>query len=966
MPKSLHDATEPFLARADELLEAALDLEPDERPEFLDVACGDDRELRGLVDRLLANCEDDGFLTPGGGLSGPLFDGLARELVSDEVLGKGTVIGRYRIVRELGRGGMAVVYLAERADGQFEQKVALKLLQQGGGSEVVIQRFDRERQILAQARHPHIAQLLDGGVDPAGRPFFVMELVEGLPIDHFCDRERLTIADRLGLFLQVARAVDYAHRNLVVHRDIKPSNILVRHDPGSREGHAKLLDFGIAKLLDRGSVDGESASRTPAALTRTDTQLMTPLYASPEQIRGEPVTTASDVYQLGLLLYMLLTGRWPYRLGANHAGEVVRAICHDQPTRPSTAVESGSTPPTTSEDRPETAEDIGSARGMSATRLQRKLAGDLDNIVLMALRKEPERRYRSVAQLIDDVESYLADRPVAARTDSLVYRLGKLMRRHKAAFATAVTAILLLAGLALFYTVRLADERDRAQLAADRATQVSGFLRGLFAVSAPSRSLGEQVTARELLDRGAVRIELELAGQPALQASMMTLMGDVYRELALYEEAVPLLEQAVSIRRRVAGQDRLELAESLDALAGAEEELGDLESARSLYQEAVDLREAALGPDHPQVARSLAGLGRVMTEQSEFDPALALHRRALRILEANLGPDHPDVGWTLTGLGQVLGEIREFVEARAVLERALATLETSYEPNHPRITHTRIFLASALRFTGDTAGAREQYEKALGSVEAVNDPYHPEVAVALTHYGHLVRADGDYDLAIFCHRRALAIRRKTLGEDNQWVASSLNNLGQVYWLKGDLQAARSLLEQSAEIWEAALGSDTPDFAKALRNLAGVVEESGELEEAARLNRQVLGIRERTYGKDHSLLAVPLHKLGRIELKSNRAEDAEPLLRRALELGRSSEPHRIPEIIYPRIDLGRCLTVLGKYSEAEAFLRANLAEDEVGVEALRSTRTALAALYDAWGKPREAAEERRALAELPGS
>ncbi len=959
MPDSLSDATEPFLDRADEILEAALDLEPQERPAFLDVACGADGELRRLVDRLIANCEsdDDGFLTPGGGMSGPLFDGLAQELIDDGGVRQGTVIGRYRIVRELGRGGMAVVYLAERADGQFEQQVALKLLQRSSVDQVVIQRFDRERQILAQAHHPNIAQLLDGGVDPDSRPFFVMEYVEGLPIDRYCDRERLPIADRLGLFLQVAKAVDYAHRNLVVHRDIKPSNILVRRDPRSREGHAKLLDFGIAKLLDR--------APDAAPLTRSDAQLMTPLYASPEQIRGDPVTTASDVYQLGLLLYMLLTGRWPYRLGANHAGEVVRAICHDQPTRPSTAVEDGNSPPTTAEDRPESPQDIGEARGLSATRLQRKLAGDLDNIVLMALRKEPDRRYRSVAQLIDDVESYLGDRPVAARTDSVVYRLGKLVRRHKAAFATAVAAVVLLASLVIFYTVRLADERDRAQLAADQATQVSDFLRGLFAVSAPTRSLGEQVTARQLLDRGAGRIESELEDQPALQAAMMTVMGEVYRELALYEEAVPLLEQAVAVRRRLDSRDGLELAETLHALAWAKQELGEHAASEELYREALELRQAALGPLHPQVARSVEGLGQVLNLQGEFDAALEHHRRALRILELNLGPDHPEVGWTLTSMGEVLGRIRHLKESRAVLERALGILEGSYDADHPRIAHARVYLANALRFTGDVDGARQQYETALASFEHIYGPEHPEVAVALTRYGHLLKAVGDLETAIASHQRALAIREQAFGPAHPLVASSLNNLGLVYWVQGDRGSAQPLFERSAAAWEQALGPDHVDVAVALRNLAGVLEEERDFDGAVRLYQRVLELREQAHGPNHSLLAVPLFKLGRIRMAAGDAAAAEPFLRRALELGRSDELYRHPEIIYPRIELGRCLTDLRKWREAEESLLANLQEERIETLAVRRTREELLALYLAWEKPEKAERERQALTALGG-
>ena len=951
------DATEPLRLRADEILKEALDLPRSERPAYLDRACGGDAELRTLVERLIRNCEDESFLTPGGGMMGPLFDGLVEELEEEHKPSpEGTLVGSYRIVRELGRGGMAVVYLAQRADGQFEQQVALKLLRRGFDSGETLQRFDRERQILALAHHPNIAQLLDGGVDPEGRPFFAMEYVEGRPIDRYCDEARLGLRQRLGLFLQVARAVDYAHRNLVVHRDIKPSNILVTAGSeagGQGVGHVKLLDFGIAKLLD--SAPGA------AALTRSHAQVMTPLYASPEQIHGEAVTTASDVYQLGLLLYLLLTGRWPYRVGEAHAGAVVRAICHDEPTRPSTAVEAQG--PSLTGEEPQTPEAIGDARRSSPARLKRQLSGDLDNILLTALCKEPERRYGSVAQLIADVENFLADRPVTARADTFLYRAGKLVRRHKASVVTALAAAVLLAGLAVFHTVQLARERDRAQLAAARATQVSDFLGGLFAVSAPTRSKGEQITARQLLDRGAGRIEDELADQPELQAAMMTLMGNVYRELALYEEAEPLLERAAAVRRERPGPRRLELAGSLHALARVREEQGGHAAAAALYGEALGIREAALGPRHPEVARTLNGLGRTLALQGDFEAAEGHHRRALGILEDALGPEDPEVGRTLTSLGAVLARVREFEEARGLLERALGMLERSYEPDHPHVAHTKIFLANALRFTGDTAGARAQYESALPRLERAYGPDHPEVASALTRLGNLLNSIGEPEAAIERHRRALEIRRQALGAGHALVASSLNNLGLAVWRKGDLGSAEGYFEDSIRIWEAALGPDHVDVAIALRNLAEVLEQSGELAAAVPLYERVLEIRQRVYGPDHSLLSPPLYQLGMVRLQMGDPVAAEPLLRRALAVGRDRDPYRRREVLLPRIGLGRCLVALERYAEAEELLLANVGEDEVDPETRRKTREALADLYEAWGRPREAARERRALAEL---
>ncbi len=955
--------------RADRLFDAALDLGPEERRAYLDDACDGDAELRALVERLIAAAEiEETQLMPGGGMQGPLWDGLMADLESGEspepaggassarrrrdpdTTPIGTVIGRYRLVREIGRGGMAVVYLAERADGQFVQQVALKRIQQGIDTDEVIQRFDQERQILALAQHPNIAQLLDGGVGPRGRPYFVMEYVEGRPIHRYCDEQRLSVRERLELFLQVSRAVDYAHRNLVVHRDIKPSNILV-----DAEGHAKLLDFGIAKVLSAEAAPGV------APVTRTHGLLMTPVYASPEQVRGEAVTTASDIYQLGLLLYQLLTGRWPYQLAEHQPIAVVRAICEDDPTRPSTALTSSSAPPT--DDEPTTAEAIGEARRTSAARLRRQLAGDLDNIVLTALRKEPERRYGAVAQLIDDIESYLAGKPISAHADSFLYRVGKLVRRHKAAFSTAAAAVVLLLALAVFYTVQLARERDRAQLAAAEAGQISEFLSGLFEVSAPTRSKGEAITARQLLDRGAVRIEDELAGQPRLRAAMMTRMGNVYRELALYEEARPLLEQAVALRRDEPGPQQLELAESLHGLARLREEEGEHAESQSLYEEALTIRELALGSEDVEVAHARAGLGRVLELEGAYEQARRYHQRAFEIFEAALGPDHPEVGRSLQGLGTVAKRTREFEEAKALLSRALEIFEQRYEDDHPYIADTRVVLAGALRFTGDAEGARAQYEQALPLLEQAYGPDHPAVALALDQLGRLLNAMKDRQAAIARHERALAIREAAFGPDHPLVAGSLNNLALTHWGNKDLDRAQGFFERSAASLEASLGPDHVDVSKPMNNLAQIRQDTGDLEGAAALYERVLEVRERSLGPEHSMLTRPLYNLGRVRMRQGDPELAEPLLRRALALGRDQEAHRHPEIIWPRIYLARCLTTLERYTEAEELLRANLAEDGVDLRSRQKTRGSLIELYEVWGRPEELARQRQALAEL---
>ena len=936
---------------ADRLFQAALDLEPEERQPYLDEACGDDDGLRRLVERLLAGAEvDETEILPGGAIQGPLWEGLLEELgVSEEEEESpvGTVFGRYRVVAELGRGGMAVVYLAERADGQFQQRVALKRIQRGFDTDEVILRFDQEQQILAQVEHPNIARLLDGGVGPGGRPYFVMEYVEGLPIDAYCDRHKLSVDERLELFLQVAHAVDYAHRNLVVHRDIKPNNILVTAD-----GHAKLLDFGIAKVLDENATPGT----TP--LTQSNARIMTPVYASPEQVRGLPVTTASDIYQLGLLLYQLLTGRWPYHLAMHRPMAVVKAICEDDPTRPSTALNDAGRAPD-EEDR-STPEAIVDARGTSASRLRRQLTGDLDNIALTALRKEPARRYGAVAQLIADIESYLAGRPISARPDTFAYRAGKLVRRHKAAFTTAAAAAVLLAAFTVFYTFRLAGERDRARLAAAEAGQVSDFLSGLFEISAPTRSKGEQVTARQLLDRGAVRIQRELADQAELRASMMTLMGNVYRELALYEEARPLLEQSVELRRGQPGPDRLELAESLHNLGRLRAEEGEHDEAQALYREALEIRERVLGPDHPDVARSIRGLGRALELQGAFELARRHHQRALGIFEQALGPDDPEVGRALLSLGVALERLRELDQARTRLERALGILERWYEPDHPYIADARVSLANVQRYSGDAAGARARYQEALPLLERAYGDNHPTVANALESLGKLLNAMRERDAAIVHHQRALEIREAAFGPTHRQVASSLNNLGLTYWGNKNLDEARRCFERSVEVFEAALGSDHLDVSKPLHSLAEILQKVGELDAASSHYERVLEIRERALGAEHSFLARPLFHFGRLQLERQAPEAAEPLLRRALALGREQPPARTGEIIWPRVVLGECLFALDRYSEAEGFLRLVATEKGVNRFALRRAHRALIVLYDAWGRPQAATRERQAL------
>src|SRR5688500_3990721 len=430
-------------------------------------------------------------------------------------------IGPYRILRELGQGGMGVVYLAARADEQFRKRVALKVIRSGGASEEVVRHFKRERQILAGLDHPNIARLLDGGTTDDGLPYFVMEYIEGEPLLEYCDSRKLPVAERLKLFQAICSAVQYAHRNLVVHRDIKPGDILVAED-----GSPKLLDFGIAKLLNP-ELAGEALIATAMS--------MTPTYASPEQARGERITTATDVYSLGVVLYELLTGHLPYRLLSRQPLEILKAISEQEPEKASTAIE------------------------RAENKLQRRLRGDLDNILMLALRKEPPRRYASVEAFSDDIRRYLEGLPVKARQPTAAYRTGKFLRRHVAGVAASAVFVGLLIGFAAAMAVQSArvtrerdlaeQERAAAQQERETAQRVSAFLVDLFRVSDPSRSRGETITAREVLDRGTTKIATELKDEPEVRATLMSTMGTVYSNLGLYDKALSLLEEALQTRK---------------------------------------------------------------------------------------------------------------------------------------------------------------------------------------------------------------------------------------------------------------------------------------------------------------------------------------------------------------------------------------------------------------------------------
>ena len=830
-------------ARADALLAGALDRPESEREAFLRDACAGDDDMLRLVTELVRDAESpDDFLRPGEVIEGPLWQRASDELDGGRVA-PGMTFGSWEIVEALGAGGMAEVFLARRISGDFEQLAALKLIKRGVDTDEVVHRFRQERQILASLEHPNIARLLDGGVSADGRPYFVMERIDGLPIDERCDKDGASVEVRLRRFVDVCRAVEHAHRKLVVHRDLKPSNILI-----DAAGQVKLLDFGIAKLLDpAGGV---------VPMTRTQVRVMTPEYASPEQVRGEPATTAGDVYQLGLVLYELLTGLRAQELRDASLTEIERVVCQQVPPRPSTAVGAR-------------------AASDSAPRLRRILRGDLDNIVLKTLRKEPEARYPSVTALIDDLQRHLDGRPVLARQATLGYRLSRFTRRHKVAVAAGcVVAVALAGGVAsTLWQARIARvERDNARREAETARSVSQFLIDTFEVADPSEARGSSVTARELLDSATRRLE-QLDSQPDVQATMQDVIGRVYMSLGLYEPSRTLLAGTLATRRPQAQGADPQVAQRLDHLGQVLQEQGKYDDAETQLRAALAMRRQLFGATHEQVAESLGHLSFLAQVKGDLPGAQALIQEALDIQRALHGERHATVAGLMKdmGLAQLQG---------GQAEAAAASLEA----------------------------ARDVQREVLGAD-------HPALADTLNALGMAEQNRNRLDAAESYYRDALAIRTRVLGPRHAHTATARNNLAGLLYQRRDFAAAEPLFREALEQKRAALGNDHPSVATSMTNLAVVLLTLHDLDAAEPLYRDALRIRTAAYGDHHRSVATARYYLGRLMRERGSVAEAERLMR----LSMPDIPKTDSNLPSLYVDLGEMLVAQGRLDEARGLL-----------------------------------------------
>jgi eukaryotic-like serine/threonine-protein kinase len=835
-------------SRLSPLLDELLELPAGPRAARLQEACAGDEALKGHLERLLAADEVGSFLDETAAPFHALVADAADSAPADDAPAAGARCGPWRLVRELGHGGMGTVFLAERADGQFQQQVALKVVKRGMDTDEILRRFLAERQILARLQHPHIARLLDGGVTEDGRPYFVMEHVEGTSIAAYCLGAGLSLEARLRLFQEVCDAVRYAHRNLVVHRDLKPSNILV-----TAEEKAKLLDFGIAKLLD-----------VEEGLTVTGERVMTPEYAAPEQRRGEPVTTATDVFALGLLLYELVAGRrW-------------------QPPRPT--------------DPPRVGQ------------------GDLDAILETALREEPEKRYGSVEALSDDVRRFLRGLPVVARKGTPLYRARKFVQRHRVGvWAAALTVLASLVGVGgTTWQARLA----RAEAA--KARTVKDFLVGVFEVSDPNKAQGEQVTARDLLDRGAVRIEREFSAQPELSAELLGLVARLYFRLGFHDRAAPLLEKDLALRRRTYGDDSIEVAESLAQSSDLHHARGDYGRAQALRRQALDIDRRRLGPAHPRTVSDADGLARSLVEHGGYDEASKIIDDTLGRIRADRGEENEDYATALNTREMLHWAQGRYAEAERDMRRVVEIRLRVLGERHTRVAEGFSNLGSLAMARGDAAEAERMYRRALDIGTKLYGEDHPNLGITLNNLAKVVQERGNIEEAILLQRRALAVRTRQLGEGSPQLAVNFHNLALLLRERGEYGEAIRLLNTAVAMNRKLLGDEHVSQAITFGSLALVLGEAARPAEAEPLFRRSLEVFRRKGLEKHMKFPEVLEGLGLLLVDTHRAAEAEALLREAVDRRRQALGDRAWRTAAAKGALARCLRALGRRDEARAL------------------------------------------------
>jgi serine/threonine protein kinase len=866
-----------------------LELDESSRAEFLEHSCQHDPVLRREVESLLAHEKAAEHF-----IESPALEVMGKLVANEPGITEGSKIGAYRIVREVGHGGMAVVYLGERDDQNYRKRVAIKMVKPGIGTDQVLQRFRNERQTLAALDHPNIVKLLDGGSTETGLPYLVMEYVEGVPIDRYCDENKLSIADRLRLFRTVCAAVQYAHQNLVIHRDLKPGNILI-----TKDGLPRLLDFGIAKLLN------PECFETPL-VTRLDWHAMTPEYASPEQVRGDPVTSATDIYSLGVLLYEILTGHRPYQVAGRSRREIERQVCETEPPRPSTQV-------TTDRERLKT---IAEMRVAEPKQLVSLLRGDLDWITMKAIEKDPSRRYATASELSADIGRYLSHEPVLARPASATYRARKYVRRHPVGVTVATGLVLLLtgfAGMQFFQLRRITRERDRAN-------RVTEFMEEMFKVSNPSEARGNSITAREVLDKASKDIDTGLSHDPELQAQMMQVMGNVYRELGLFPRAQLLFQRSADIRRRVLGPENAETLRSMDDLGWVLNQEGHAPEAEKLQRETSNTRRRVFGIQNLDTLKSVSNLAWTLDREGHYAEAEKLEREVLDIRRRITKTDSQDTLAMMNNLAATLGHEGHLAEAEKLKRETLDIRRRILGPEHRETLTAMNNLAYTLQQEGHYAEAEKLQRQTLELQRRVLGPEHPDTLRSMNNLANTLVAEDHLAEALELQQEALSTKQRVLGPEHQDTLWAMRSLAETLQREGHYSEAEKLQRQALEIQRRVLGPDRPNTLETMSSLAVTLNKEGQYPEAENLQRQTVDTMHRVLGPEHPNTLITTDELARTLEKEGRYDESEKLTRETLATQRRVLGPEHPDAAGTAYDLAVALAHIGKNDEAISVLR----------------------------------------------